>query len=80
MQPSPKPCAKEALPLYRQIGSVQGEANCINSLGDIALARSDHDAARRAYEQALPLYRQVGSVVGEVNCIRGLSNLSSAQK
>ena len=35
---------EEALPLYRQVGAVLGEANCIQSLGDIAFARSDHEA------------------------------------
>ena len=37
---------EEASPLYRQVGDVLGEANCIQGLGDIALARSDHGAAR----------------------------------
>ena len=32
---------EEALALYRRIGGVLGEANCIHSLGDIALRRSD---------------------------------------
>ena len=45
-------------------------------MGDIALARSDHEAARRAYEEALPLYRQVGSVLGEANCISGLGDIA----
>ena len=52
---------EQALPLYRQVGDVLGEANCIRRLGDIALARSDLDGARARYEQALPLYQQAGS-------------------
>jgi tetratricopeptide (TPR) repeat protein len=70
---------EEALPLFRQIGSVLGEANCIQSLGDIALRRSQHDEARARYEEALPLYRQVGSVLGEANCIRSLGDIALQQ-
>ena len=50
---------EQALPLYRQIGNVLGEANCIRGLGDIALAERDRPAARRAYVQALALYVQI---------------------
>ncbi|MCB1454289.1 MAG: tetratricopeptide repeat protein, partial [Rhizobiaceae bacterium] len=65
-----------ALPLYRQVGDMLGEANCIKSLGNIALERSDHDGARSRYEAALPLYRQVGDMLGEANCIQSLGDIA----
>ena len=41
-----------ALPLFREVGDVRGEANCIWSLGNIALRRSDHEGARAHFEEA----------------------------
>ncbi|HWM90592.1 MAG TPA: tetratricopeptide repeat protein [Thermoanaerobaculia bacterium] len=52
------------------------QAACAKKLGDIALLRSDHDAARNRYEEALALYRRVGNVLGEANCIRSLGNIA----
>ena len=67
---------ERALALYRQAGSVAGEANCIKGLGDIARARSDLDDAQAQYERALALYRQGGGVLGEANCIQGLGDIA----
>jgi tetratricopeptide (TPR) repeat protein len=67
---------ERALPLFRQVGAVLGEANCIKGLGDIALRRSDHDGARARYEQALPLYQEAEDVLGEANCISRLGEIA----
>ena len=67
---------EKAREIYRQIGHVRGEANCIRRLGDTALERSDHETARQRYEQALPLYRQAGHVLGEANCIQRLGDIA----
>lgn len=61
LRPRPQSPAKyqEALPLYKQVGDLLGQANCIQSLGDIALRRSDPAEARRNFETALTLYEQI---------------------
>jgi tetratricopeptide (TPR) repeat protein len=58
------------------LGESQTAADCIRSLAGIALARSQHEAARTRFEEALLLYRQVGDVLGEANCIRSLGDIA----
>ena len=48
-----------ALPLYRKVGSVQGEANCVQGLGDIDEANKDIASARRRWSEALALYGRI---------------------
>ena len=73
-----RPRYEEALPLFRRVGDVLGEANCIEAWATSRWRRSDHDAARARYEEALPLYRRVGDVLGEANCIKSLGDIALA--
>jgi tetratricopeptide (TPR) repeat protein len=70
---------EEAALVARNQENFQGLANCIQSLGDIALVRSDHDVARARYEEAQPLFRQVGDLLGEANCIQRLGDIALAR-
>ena len=45
----------------------------------MTLQRSQHDAARAAYEQALPLDRQVSDVLREANCIQSVGDIAREQ-
>jgi glycosyltransferase involved in cell wall biosynthesis/tetratricopeptide (TPR) repeat protein len=67
---------EDALPLYRSIGDVVGEANCIWKLGDIALYRCNYDLARKNYEDGLALYRTAHDVRGEANCVKSLGDIA----
>ncbi|MBV8279936.1 MAG: tetratricopeptide repeat protein [Verrucomicrobia bacterium] len=51
-------------------------ADCMYRLGEIALRRSDYQAAQQRFEQALPLYERVGSVLGQANCIMSLGEIA----
>jgi tetratricopeptide (TPR) repeat protein len=55
---------------------VLGEANCTQTLGDVALQRSDIATARQRYEAALALYRQIEDVLGEANCTQSLGDIA----
>lgn len=67
---------ERAAVMAHQAGDTREQAWGTERLGDIALRRSDHESARRRYEEALPLYRQVGAVLGEANCIQRLGDIA----
>jgi tetratricopeptide (TPR) repeat protein len=64
--------------LYRKAGSLQGEAHCLRSLGDMALFQRDAQEARTRYREALSLYRKVGDALGEANVLQRLGDLAHA--
>jgi tetratricopeptide (TPR) repeat protein len=74
--PSPLDAAREAA---HKAGATLKEARCLESLGDIAFARSDHEGARVWYEKALTIYRRAGDELGEANCIQALGDIALAR-
>lgn len=55
-----------------------GEANCIKSLGDVALRQGRHQQAEASYKQALPIFRQIGDRLGEANTLLSMGRLARA--
>jgi tetratricopeptide (TPR) repeat protein len=51
---------REALSLCRELGSRSGEADALNSLGEVLLATGQPDHARAEYATALHLAVQTG--------------------
>jgi tetratricopeptide (TPR) repeat protein len=51
------------------------QASTYLALGDLALARSDHDNARAHYEHALSLYKRIGDVLGHAHAIKSLGDI-----
>jgi tetratricopeptide (TPR) repeat protein len=63
----------------RAAGNRLGEAACLECLAQIALTRSEHDAARQGFDAALASYRDVGDRLGEADCICGLADIRRAR-
>jgi tetratricopeptide (TPR) repeat protein len=68
--------ADSSLQLIRTLPVDGRVAGALKGLGDIALARSEHEEARARYEEALPMYRQVRDILGEANCITSLADMA----
>ncbi len=67
---------EKAIVVTRSSGRRQLEAECAEQLGNIAMARSEYDAARIRFEEALSLYRNVGDAQSEADCIWSLGEIA----
>jgi uncharacterized protein HemY len=52
---------EEARPIYHAIGDRLGEANCIDSLGQLAMRQQDWPTARSILQAGLQLYQAINS-------------------
>ncbi len=71
-----RPHLIHALALFRQLGDVRGEANCLQYLAQASLDAGDYADAREEYESALSGFRRVGSILGEASCLRCLGHIA----
>jgi tetratricopeptide (TPR) repeat protein len=70
---------EHALNLYQQVGDRLGEANVLQTMGEVQLLHDDLDGALKYFERALVLYRQVGSKLGEAYCYQAQGNVKFEQ-
>jgi tetratricopeptide (TPR) repeat protein len=66
----------ESSTLHVEAGDVAGEANCIRTLGRIAVAQSRYSDATRHFGDAIKLYQKVHWVLGEAFCLQDLAGIS----
>ena len=74
-----RPRLEHARSLFRQIGDIRGEANCLQLLGQISFDFDEFERSHAEYESALHLFRRVGSLLGEANCLRSLGHVALRQ-
>ncbi len=64
-----------ALPLYQREQDRLGEANLLQSLGDLERRLGNIDEARKHYDAALPLYQREQARLGEANIYMSLGDM-----
>jgi tetratricopeptide (TPR) repeat protein len=71
---------REALDLFRAVGSRLGEANTLKAIGDVQRFKDENEAALDSYQQALTLFRAVGDRLGEANTLLTMGDLAKNQE
>ena len=67
-----------AIQAARHLGDRLGQANALNSLGDMRRLTGDYPAAAQAQEQALGIYRDLGDRLGQANALNKLGDVRLA--
>ncbi|MBC2900843.1 caspase, EACC1-associated type [Streptomyces cupreus] len=70
---------RNALNIYRTIGSQLGQANATKGLGDIHQAQGRYEQSARAYQDSLRLFQSMGDRVGQANAIKGAGDIHRIQ-
>jgi tetratricopeptide (TPR) repeat protein len=64
---------------FKDLGSKKGEANTLQSLGDLRVRRDKLSDADGNYTQALSMYQEIGEKKGEANTLQSLGALHVRQ-
>ncbi|MBF0426426.1 MAG: tetratricopeptide repeat protein [Magnetococcales bacterium] len=60
-------------------GDRRNQANCLRSLGDLAIRTGALTEADQYYHQALTIFRDIQHRLGEANCLKSMGNLAMHQ-
>jgi len=70
---------RQALALWRDVGSEAGIAAALNGLGMVATGQGEYASARDAYEQSLAIRRRLGDTWGIANSLHNLGRVVQRQ-
>ncbi|HSD84004.1 MAG TPA: tetratricopeptide repeat protein, partial [Anaerolineae bacterium] len=68
--------AEASLEIYRELGDVQGEAHCLDTLGTIACLMDEYEVGRPLVLESLRLYRTLGDQEGIITALLDLGGLA----
>jgi CHAT domain-containing protein/predicted negative regulator of RcsB-dependent stress response len=69
---------EEGLVIYREINARLGEANSLQSLGDVHIRVAEYEQARKRLEEGLVIYREINARLGEASSLQSLGDVSMA--